>query len=66
MGTDYDSWLFSIVEGEDGCEECGEDVDDCTCGDGDDPEEQDFDERGAVMEAERQYANWLESLKDRA
>jgi hypothetical protein len=64
MGTDYDSWLLNIVEGDSGCDDCGEDVDDCICGE-DDYENDNFDERGAVVEAENQYANWLESLKDR-
>lgn len=54
MGTDYDSWFFSQVEGD--CDE--------------DSEEEDYDEEDSGDDyqlhlAERQYENWLESLKDR-
>lgn len=68
MGTDYDSWLFGIVEGdsEECCEECEEDLDDCCCNDdGADPEDilasQDYDDGSN----QRRYEDWLESLKDK-
>jgi hypothetical protein len=33
MGTDYDSWLLNIVEGngDDPCELCGDSLNDCWC-----------------------------------
>ena len=33
MGTDYDSWLLGVVEGDgaDPCETCGDHPNDCEC-----------------------------------
>lgn len=68
MGTDYDSWLLNIVEGngDEICEECEEDLDDCACEDDYDHDyDPDFDEKGHIMKEEARYEKWLDDIKDK-
>ena len=68
MGTDYDSWMLNIVEGnsDEICEECDQDLEDCICDEEYNPDyEARFDEASHIKQEEQRYEDWLEGLKDK-